>query len=80
MLEISPQEQERYNEFARRKAENDYEHDMAMSYEIGFQKGFKESSLNKALQIAKNALKMGLGIQDIETITGLTEQQIISLK
>jgi predicted transposase/invertase (TIGR01784 family) len=80
MLEISPQEQARYNEFARRKAENDYEHDTAMSYEIGFKESFQESSLNTTLQIAKNALKMRLEIQDVEKITGLTEQQINELK
>jgi predicted transposase/invertase (TIGR01784 family) len=76
MLEISPQEQARYNEFARRKAENDYEHDMAMSERIGEKRG----ALNAALQIAKRFLDRGMSINEIAEDTGLTEQQINDLK
>ncbi len=34
----------------------------------------------KALEIAKNGLEMGLSIQDIMKLTELTEEQIESLK
>jgi hypothetical protein len=49
---------------------------MAMSEEIGEQRG----ALNKAFQIAKRLLGRGININEISEDTGLTEQQIISLK
>jgi predicted transposase/invertase (TIGR01784 family) len=76
LTSISKNEQERYNLFARQKAENDYNHDMAMREEIGEKRG----ALKNAIENAINALKIGLSVKDVETITGLTEQQIISLK
>jgi hypothetical protein len=72
LTSISKNEQERYNLFARQKAENDYNHDMAKSEEIG--------ALKNAIENAINALKMDLSVKDVQKITGLTKQQIISLK
>ncbi len=44
--------------------------------EIGKEIGKEEGELNKSLEIAKNALTMGLAIKDIMQLTGLTAQEI----
>ncbi len=44
--------------------------------EIGKEIGKEEGELNKSLEIAKNALTMGLAIKDIMQLTGLTVEEI----
>jgi DNA topoisomerase VI subunit A len=80
LTSISTNEQERYNLFARQKAENDYNHDMAMSEEIGRQQGREEGVLQGLFQTAKRMLNRGKTVSEVVENTGLTEQQIISLK
>ncbi|MDR0919647.1 MAG: hypothetical protein LBM93_10470, partial [Oscillospiraceae bacterium] len=84
LISISTNEQERYNLFARQKVENDYNHDMAMSEEIGRQQGREEGIqqgvLQGIFQTAKRMLKRGKTVSEVVENTGLTEQQIISLK
>jgi predicted transposase/invertase (TIGR01784 family) len=72
LTSISKNEQERYNLFARQKAENDYNHDMAIREEMGILKGI--------VKTAKRMLNNGKTVAEIAEDTGLTEQQIISLK
>jgi predicted transposase/invertase (TIGR01784 family) len=73
LTSISKNEQERYNLFARQKAENDYNHDMTMSKELGRRQGrdegIQEGALKNAIENAINALEIGLSIKDIEKIT-----------
>jgi predicted transposase/invertase (TIGR01784 family) len=76
LTSISTNEQERYNLFVRQKAENDYNHDMAMSEEIGRQQGV----LQGLFQTAKRMLNRGKSVNEIVEDTGLTEQQINALR
>ncbi len=48
--------------------------------EIGKEIGKEEGELNKSVEIAKNALTMGLAIDDIMQLTGLTAKEINKIK
>jgi predicted transposase/invertase (TIGR01784 family) len=48
--------------------------------EEGLEEGLKQGELKKAFETAKNALKMGLSVSDITSLTGLTAEQIEKLK
>jgi len=46
----------------------------------GMEKGKAEGEKNKAIEIAKNSLKQGLDMKTIETITGLSKEEIEKLR
>ena len=48
--------------------------------EAGIEKGILQGSQEKALENAKNALKLGLDIKTISKITGLSMEEIEKLK
>ena len=46
----------------------------------GYDKGWKAGVDEEKIKIAREALKLGLEIEKIETLTGLSKQEIINLK
>jgi predicted transposase/invertase (TIGR01784 family) len=46
----------------------------------GFEEGLEEGSLDKAIEIAKNLLKLNLPIEDISQSTGLSLEDIVKLQ
>jgi predicted transposase/invertase (TIGR01784 family) len=60
LTSISKNEQERYNLFARQKAENDYIHDMTMSKEIGKKEGREEGIQEGREEGIQQGLQQGL--------------------
>ena len=48
--------------------------------ETGIEKGILQGSKEKALENAKNSLKLGLDIKSISKITGLSMEEIEKLK
>ena len=63
--------------------EYDYDTDIAVqrqeAYENGVEKGISQGSQQKAIETAKNALKMDLPIKQISTLTGLSIEEIQAL-
>ena len=47
--------------------------------EKGLEEGKKEGSKEKSVEIAKKLIKMGMKLQKIEEVTGLTENEIKKL-
>ena len=47
--------------------------------EAGISQGLQQGSQQKAIETAKNALKMDLPIEQISTLTGLSYEEIKSL-
>ena len=48
-------------------------------YKEGVEQGISQGSQQKAIETAKNALKMDLPIEQISTLTGLSYEEIKSL-
>ena len=48
-------------------------------YAKGLEDGVEEGAKEKEVQIAKNMLKKGISVSDIEEITGLTKEEIEKL-
>jgi predicted transposase/invertase (TIGR01784 family) len=76
LMSISTDERERAAFRSRRKFETDYASDMATSEDIGEERGRREG----ALAIARNALQMGIIIDDIVKLTGLSREEIEKLE
>jgi len=68
---ISRDENERARFRARRKFQMDMEHSLIVARD--------EGETAKAIAIAKNAIGMGLSIDDIVKLTGLTHKEIEGL-
>ena len=60
-------------------AEYDYDVDIAVQREEEREIALKEGSYQKALETAKNLLELGLSIENIARVTGLTEREIKQL-
>ena len=49
---------------------------MKKAREQGLQEGIAQGERNKTIEMAKNALAMGLSIEQISQLTGLTKEEI----
>ena len=67
-----------------RKQFMDFEHYMSLSFrqgkEEGHAEGLTEGAKQKGIEIAKNAIKIGLPEKQIAEITGLSPESILELK
>ena len=61
-----------------RQAELDYAMDEGI--QKGIQKGRAEGKHNREIEIARNAINMGLDIKNIITLTGLSKEEIEKLR
>ena len=64
--------------------EYDYDTDIAVqreeAYEDGLSKGMKQGAYEKAIETAKNLFHLGLTIEQISTVTGLSLETIQQLE
>lgn len=61
-------------------AKYDYKMDIAVKQEEAFEDGMEKGSQLKAIETAKNAIKLGLNTDQISKITGLSFEEISNLK
>ena len=59
--------------------EYDYDTDIAVQRQEAYESGVEKGSQQKAIETAKNALKMDLPIKQISTLTGLSIEEIQAL-
>ena len=59
--------------------EYDYETDIRVQRREAFEDGVAEGAEQKAIETANEALKMNLSIEQIEKLTGLSEEKILQL-
>ena len=65
---------------ARLKTINDRNSDMTIAREEGLIEGIEKGALQKAIETAKNFLKMGLSIEQVAQGTGLSIEEVEQLK
>ena len=81
-LDLSPEEQYLYESRMKLRSdivsiqESSFNHGITQGIEKGIEKGFRV----KAIETAKKAQAMGLPIQTIIELTGLSEEEILKLK
>ena len=63
----------------REKAVRDEKATYSKGVEDGIEKGIEKGEINKAIEIAKNLLNIGLSVEQIEKSTGLSKEEIESL-
>ena len=76
LQKISRDEDERVRFRARRKFQMDMEHSLIAARDEGLSKGRSEGIIS----VAKNALQLGIAIDTIITLTGLTRDEIEGLR
>ena len=59
--------------------EYNYDEDIAAQRQEAFDDGIQQGELQKAIETARNLLKMSLSIQDISKATGLSVEEINKL-
>lgn len=47
---------------------------------LGIKKGKREGKIEGKMEVADNMLKQGFKVEDIQKVTGLSKQQVLSLK
>ena len=77
-LTFSPEERHLYE--SRMKLKSDIATIYESSFNRGIKRGIEEGEYNNKLETAKKSLKMGLPINMIIELTGLTEAEILKLK
>ena len=84
LIYVSADEQLRYELDMREKAELDYWSAIGTSYDRGEAKGIEEGiekgEKKKAYEVANNALKMGLAVDETSKLTGLTPEEVEKLR
>ena len=76
LMSISQDERERAIFRSRRKFQTDLQSDLATAEDRGVRRGIEQRSI----EIARNALQMGMAIDDIAKLTGLAHGEIERLK
>ena len=77
---ISRDENERARFRARRKFQMDMEHSLIAARDEGWSEGRNEGRNEGIISVAKNALQLGMAIDTIIALTGLTREEIESLR
>ena len=77
-LNLSPEEQYLYE--SRMKLKSDIVSIRESSFNKGIEKGIEKGSYAKAIETAKKAQNMGLSIETIIELTGLTKEEILKLE
>jgi predicted transposase/invertase (TIGR01784 family) len=77
---LSGDEAVRMEAFYREKELRDKISWQNQAIEQGMEKGIKQGMEQSKLKITANLLTMGLSIEQIKNATGLTEEEILSLK
>ncbi|MDY3361828.1 MAG: Rpn family recombination-promoting nuclease/putative transposase, partial [Clostridium celatum] len=77
-LSLDDKERERYR--IREKAMMDEISALENAEQKGIEHGIEEGEKRKSIEIARNAIKTGLDIKTIATLTGLTIDEIERLK
>ena len=77
-MSMDPKEWELYE--SRRLAIMDYNTGIYESKEEGIKEGIKKGKKEEKIKIAKELLKLGLSIEDIQKATKLTKEEIEKLK
>jgi len=80
-INLSPEEKAIYE--SRMKLKSDiatiYESRFKQGHEKGHEKGLAKGKHTKAIETARNCLALGMSIETIVTITGLTKEEIAKL-
>ncbi len=76
MMSISQNEQERAIFRSRRKFQTDLQSDLATAEDNGERKG----RMAEKVEIARNALRKKMSVDDIVDITGLTYEEVENLR
>ena len=79
LMSISQNERERAIFRSRRKFQTDYASDMATAEDNGRRIGRAEGRAEGRMEIAQNALRKRIPIEDIMDITGLTREEVEQL-
>ena len=80
LMSISQDERERAVFRSRRMYQTDLQSDLATAEDRGRNIGRQEGRLEGKFEIARNALQMGMAIDDIVKLTGLAHDEIERLK
>ena len=75
LMNVSQDERERAIFRSRRKFQTDLQSDLATAEDRGRNIGKQEGRL----EVARNALRMGMSIDDIVKLTGLTHEEVQGL-
>ena len=77
-LDLSPEEQYLYE--SRMKLKSDIVSIQESSFNRGITQGIEKGSYNNKLETARKSLSMGLALETITELTGLSEEEILKLK
>ena len=82
IMNFTPEEREAYEDHLKwlRIEANSLKKAEERGVEKGLEKGLEKGEKKKALEIAKNLLKIKLPIQQIVEVTGLTKEEILTLQ
>ncbi|MDR1531506.1 MAG: hypothetical protein LBS62_04870 [Clostridiales bacterium] len=69
-------EEERIRQYHRLKYEIDRESQLIYAEKMGFKRGMEAGMAKGIIKTAKNALAMGLSLEQIEQFTGLSREEI----
>ena len=80
LMSISQDERERAVFRSRRMYQTDLQSDLATAEDRGRVAGKQEGKLERNIEIAQNALQMGLTVEDIVRLTSLTREEVENLR